>query len=222
MAKQAKGVKIFSNYLKEFRVLKVVLKESKRHIPFTLTGAGAGVVVIVLMGYFRISKPVLTQLFNILHPLHVFLSAMATTAVYLIYRRDKVWQAVLIGYFGSVGIATVSDSLIPYFGEWLLNMPYRAPHIGFIEEWLVVNGLAIAGIAVAFFWPKTKAPHLLHVFFSTWASLLHISMAMGVADPLTLLTVFFFIFIAVWIPCCMSDIVFLLLFVGGDKASACC
>lgn len=196
-------------------MLKVVLKESKRHIPFTISGAGAGILAIVLMRYFSVSRPVLTQLFNILHPLHVFLSAMATTGVYLIYRRNRVWRAILIGYFGSIGIATISDSLIPYLGEWLLNMPYRAPHIGFMEEWLVVNTLALGGIAVAFLWPKTKASHLLHIFFSTWASLLHLSMAMGgAADLFTLLIVFLFIFIAVWIPCCTSDIVFPLLFVG--------
>ena len=197
-------------------MFKLIAKEAKRHIPFTATGAAAGILIVVLTGYFNVSKSLLGQLFYILHPIHVFLSAMATTGIYLAYKRENVWQAILIGYVGSIVIATISDSFIPYIGEWLLNMPYRAHHVGFIEEFLAVNGLAIAGIAVAFLWPKTKAPHLLHVFFSTWASLLHIMMAMGGVDVITVLTVFVFTFLAVWLPCCMSDIVFPLIFVKED------
>ena len=57
-------------------------------------------------------------------------------------------------------------------------------------------------------------PHAGHVLFSTWASLFHILMAMSVGlNWISYLVVFLFLFLAVWLPCCVSDIVFPLLFV---------
>ena len=117
-----------------------------------------------------------------------------------------------------MGIATLSDSLIPYAAEILLDMPHREIHLGFIEKWWLVNPMAFAGIIIGFVWPRTHFPHLGHVFLSTWASVFHITMAMSA--PLTWLTALFialFLFLAVWIPCCVSDIVFPLLFVNNKE-----
>jgi len=128
--------------------------------------------------------------------------------------KCNLWILLIIGYVGSIGIATVSDSLIPYLGEVLLRMPNRGIHIGFIEKWWLVNPLASIGVAIAYFRPTTKFPHAGHVLLSTWASLFHIIMAVGgYLNWLSYLGVFLFLFLAVWIPCCVSDIVFPLLFV---------
>jgi len=130
--------------------------------------------------------------------------------------KCNFWSLVIIGYVGSVGIATISDSIIPYFGETLLNMPNRGVHIGFIEKWWLVNPLALLGVAIAYFRPRTKFPHAGHVLLSTWASLFHIIMAIGGRlGWFSYIAIFFFLFLAVWIPCCVSDIVFPLLFVRG-------
>lgn len=156
------------------------------------------------------------NIFYIFHPLHVFLSALVTASMYGLHTRGrrKLWILLLIGYLGSIGIATVSDSLIPYLGEALLRMPNRGIHIGFIEKWWLVNPLALIGVAIAYFRPTTKIPHSGHVLLSTWASLFHIIMAIsGNLNCFFYIAVFFFLFLAVWIPCCVSDIVFPLLFV---------
>ena len=120
----------------------------------------------------------------------------------------------MIGYVGAIGIATMSDSLIPYLGEVLLGMPNKGVHIGFIEKWWLVNPLAIIGVVLSYYWPKTKLPHAGHVLLSTWASLFHILMAKGdVVNLFSYGAIFLLLFIAVWVPCCLSDIVFPLLFV---------
>ena len=138
-----------------------------------------------------------------------------TTAMYKKYGNGKIWAAILIGYFGSVGLATLSDALIPYLGEMLLDLPNRGFHIGFIEEWWIVNPAALVGIIVGYWRPTTKIPHSGHVLISTWASLFHIIMALGTeVDWVTYLTIFLFLFLGVWLPCCLSDIVFPLLFTG--------
>ena len=96
----------------------------------------------------------------------------------------------------------------------MLHLPNKEIHLGFIEKWWLVNPLALLGIAVARLRPKTKFPHAGHVLISTWASLFHIIMALGgVMDWKLLIVIFLFLFLAVWIPCCTSDIVFPLLFV---------
>jgi hypothetical protein len=125
---------------------------------------------------------------------------------------------LVIGYVGSIGIATLSDSVIPYLGETLLHLPNRGIHIGFVEKWWLVNPLAFLGIAVAFFWPHTRFPHFGHVLISTWASLFHVIMALGEQIGFfSYIVIFFFLFLAVWIPCCTSDIVFPLLFVREES-----
>jgi hypothetical protein len=87
-------------------------------------------------------------------------------------------------------------------------------HIGFIEGWYIVIPAAIAGVLLAYFKPKTKFPHAGHVLLSTWASSFHMLMAMGGdVSWLKMIGSFGFLFLAVWIPCCFSDIVFPLLFV---------
>ena len=114
-----------------------------------------------------------------------------------------------------VGIATISDSIIPYLGEVMLKMPNRGIHLGFIEKWWLVNPLAIIGVLIACFRPTTKFPHMGHVLLSTWASLFHIIMSIGgkSLNWFVYLAIFLFLFLAVWIPCCISDIAFPLLFV---------
>lgn len=160
------------------------------------------------------------KIFYALHPIHVFLSAIVTTSMYKIYQCQKgndgcgcaFWQIFIVGYIGSVGIATLSDSLIPYLGERLLHLPHAKAHIGFIEAWWIVNPLAILGVTIAYFKPQTKFPHAGHVLLSTWASLFHILMALDQQLSIQLsLIIFSFLFISVWLPCCLSDIIFPLL-----------
>jgi hypothetical protein len=175
---------------------------------------------MVLLVTAQVPRHMSETLFWGLHPLHVLLSALVTTAMYRLHAHGGFWRTLLIGYVGSIGIATVSDSLLPFIGEWLLQMPHRGVHLGFIEKWWLVNPLAFAGIALACVWPRTRFPHAAHVFISTWASLFHMTMAMdGQLGPLAMVTCAVFLFISVWVPCCTSDIVFPLLWVRADAGS---
>jgi hypothetical protein len=115
----------------------------------------------------------------------------------------------------------MSDSIIPYLGEVMLKMPNRGIHIGFIEKWYLVNPLAVLGVFIAYLRPTTRFPHAGHVLLSTWASLFHIIMSIGESlHWLVYVVIFLFLFIAVWLPCCLSDIIFPLLFVKDAQKSA--
>jgi len=135
--------------------------------------------------------------------------------MYVRYRKAKIWVAILIGWTGSIGIATISDAIIPYLGGTLLHAQMEF-HVPFIEHWWI-NLLALAGIAIGYWRQTTKIPHFGHVLLSTWASLFYI-MAFGIGgDWIPLLPfIFLILFLAVWIPCCMSDIVYPLLFLRKE------
>ncbi len=200
-----------------------ISKELKNHAPFTFAGALTGIIIMLI--FQKLPNEISLNIFYILHPIHVVLSALVTASIYELHTYEhfskkcikgkcNFWVLLIIGYFGSVGIATISDSVIPYLGELLLDLPNREIHLGFIEKWWLVNPLAILGVLFAYFKPATKFPHAGHVLLSTWASLFHILMAIGGALNIWhYIIIFIFLFIAVWLPCCLSDIVFPLLFV---------
>lgn len=194
-----------------------------------MLGAFLGIVFLVIV-HNMLSHEVELTAFYVFHPLHVFLSALVTSSMYRNYkckadRRECNLLALLaIGFVGSIGIATLSDSLMPYFGELILGLPHAEAHIGFIEKPYLILPLAAVGIMVAYYKPHTHFPHAGHVLISTWASLFHVMMAMGKVTSLIVYAgIFIFLFIAVWVPCCVSDIVFPLLFVGkgeGEEKNA--
>jgi len=201
-----------------------ISKELKVHAPFTIFGAVTGAIMIAL--FQKLPSGLSYNIFYVLHPIHVILSALVTASMYRLHTCERIsgrcmrgkcnlWFLLIIGYIGSVGIATISDSIIPYLGEVMLKMPNRGIHLGFIEKWWLINPLAILGVLIACFRPTTKFPHMGHVLLSTWASLFHIIMSIGgkQLNWFVYTTIFFFLFLAVWIPCCLSDIIFPLLFV---------
>ncbi|UCB43327.1 MAG: hypothetical protein JSV77_01380 [Dehalococcoidales bacterium] len=201
-------------------MLQRIVAELRHHIPFTILGAVisiVAVVIIVATGALPSVSGVSETVFYVLHPLHVVLSAGVTTAMYRKYTRGRLLPAILVGYLGSIGVATLSDSVVPFIGETLLNLPQVEAHIGFIEEWQIVNPAALLGVAIGLWNSHTLFPHAGHVFLSTWASLFHIIMALGeTVEWIQFLPIFVFLFLAVWLPCCLSDIVFPLLFTKGN------
>ena len=198
-------------------MLKEILKELRRHAPFTAIGAATGILIlvgIILANVFIAVVEISSNIFYILHPFHIMLSAIATTAIYKLHKpKCKILKAVLIGGFGAIGIATLSDCVIPFLGEIILKLPNRGIHLGIIAKPIPTAVSAILGIFIGFNWTRTKIPHFGHILISTWASLFHIFMAVGHTINVSIIPIIFlFLFLAVWLPCCLSDIVFPLIF----------
>ncbi len=208
-------------------MFKQIANQLKVHAPFTAAGAGSGIALMVVILVSGMTAPVSSAVFYTLHPLHVVLSALATTSMYRLHGKGRAWAAILIGYTGSIGIATLSDAVIPFVGGALLgvDMHFHAPFIESgtipfigIQKWVVVNSGAAVGIAVGFWKSRTKIPHFGHVLLSTWATLFNFA-AFGEANWLPLLPgLFVFLFLAVWLPCCASDIIYPMLWVKGPHA----
>ncbi|MFP3983092.1 MAG: hypothetical protein ACLFV2_05300 [Desulfurivibrionaceae bacterium] len=254
-----------------------IFSELRGHSPFTIFGALTGIAFMLL---FRdIDTADARLLFQIFHPLHVVLSAMVTASLFQLHRKaGSFFLVLIIGYVGAIGITTLSDSILPFFGESILGVAVpthaivhqhdhehqaasgdheeeafsqaekkhehgRAEgsaaehtekeghgsvhgdeqhgfpdlHLGFIEEWWLVTPAAILGVLLAYFRPYTKLPHAGHVLLSTWASSSHVLMNTQADLSISLLAgMLVVLFLAVWLPCCVSDIIFPLLFVKED------
>ncbi|NLH43429.1 MAG: hypothetical protein GX448_16435 [Planctomycetes bacterium] len=240
--------------------LSAILTELRAHAPFTMAGAATGILAMLL---FKNASPQVSQrLFQVFHPAHVVLSAIVTASLFRLHESKRGFLTVLlVGYAGAVGVATLSDSVLPYLGESFLGVavPTHASlhkhggqasteadhgheaesvdhdheahehggkphiHLGFIEDWYLVNPAAILGIVIAWFWPRTKFPHAGHILISTWASSFHILMnTHREMTPTLLLGAFVVLFIAVWLPCCFSDIVFPMFFVRSPHVHCGC
>lgn len=230
---------------------KHILVELKGHAPFTLLGALLGLFFMLL--FKNLSTVGSHTLFAIFHPTHVILSAMVTASMFKLHTAKKRFLLVfVVGYFGSIGIATLSDIVIPHIGTHLLGLDVPTHtqlhdhenastdketavsehehvhsdnpeqhsaeiHLSFIEEWYIVNPAAVLGILIAFFLPRTKFPHTSHVLVSTWASSSYLLMNLtSEITGVVVAGIFVTLFIATWLPCCISDIIFPLLFVKSD------
>ena len=202
-------------------ITKRILHELEHHIPFTLFGAFTGIALILVLIFTESLNGIEANeetIFFILHPAHVLLSAIATTALYLKYSKKNILLAVLIGFTGSIVIATISDSIIPYIGELLLGLPNAEAHIGIIDKPIITLVPAFIGIAIGYFITHSKIPHAGHVLISTWASLFHVLMALGsTVNFIQIIGIFVFLFLAVWLPCCTSDIIYPLVFSKKEK-----
>jgi len=198
-----------------------LINELKEHIPLTFLGSVSGIILIIYLNYANLLDFINTfsiNIFYILHPAHIFLSAVVTTSLFIKHNKKNLIIVILIGYVGSIGIATVSDSIIPYIGEIILDLPNKGIHFGLIEKPFLTNISAFVGIILGYKTGFTKFPHFGHVLISTWASLFHIIMAIGSSiNYIQIILIIIFLFFAVWIPCCTSDIVFPLIFIKKNK-----
>lgn len=191
-----------------------IIHELKEHIPFTAFATIFAVIITIIFSYFLKYK-YSENIFEISHILHVFFSAFATTIVFHKYNKSII-KGLLVGVFGSILIGTLSDVIFPYLGSFILNLN---PHIHFpiIEKPIIIILSALFGILAGTKFKKTKFPHLLHVLISVFASLFYI-ISFANINTLSLWIVSFIItFISVLIPCCLSDIIFPILFIKKTK-----
>ncbi|MCK4996866.1 hypothetical protein KAS08_01055 [Candidatus Pacearchaeota archaeon] len=190
-----------------------ILHELKHHLPFTLTSSiAAGILVAI---FYLINKTffvgVVSNLFEIMHPAHVFVSAMATAAIYNKYKKS-IPKSIFIGMVGAILIGSLSDVIFPWVAGNLFSL-HTHFHLPIIEKTFFILGVAGIGAAIGSKWNLFNASHSVHVFISIFASLFYLLTFSVEMNPLTVMLTSLIIFLAVYIPCCISDIIFPLLFV---------
>ena len=148
-----------------------ILQELKHHLPFTLTASlSAGILVVIL---YLINKEyfvgIVSGLFEIMHPAHVLVSAMATAAIYWKYNKSAI-KTILVGIGGAILIGSLSDVLFPWIAGNLFSL-HTHFHLPIIEEPILIIGVALIGSLAGICFGLFKFSHSIHVFLSIFASL---------------------------------------------------
>ncbi|MBT7102567.1 hypothetical protein HN935_03590 [archaeon] len=189
-----------------------IAHELKHHLPFTLVvSLLAGVFVAIAFLFDLASTGILVNSFEVIHPLHILVSAAATSAIYYKYKRS-VLGSVGVGVVGAILIGSISDVLLPWVAGNIFALE-TVFHLPIFESPFLILGVGVVGALVGIFFGFFKLTHSLHVFFSVFASLLYLlafSVAMSVWAVLVISLV---VFLVVYVPCCISDIVFPILFI---------
>ena len=187
-----------------------ILEELKEHIPFTAT---ATLFSVILMSFLLLKQNFISHtisIFYIFHPLHILFSSIVSSAIFYNHSK-KIFSAIFVSIFVSLFIGSLSDVFFPYLGSSLFQIPISF-HLPAIENPILIFGSSLVGASLGIAIRKTKFSHFFHVFISVFASLLYIFAYSTDFTMWTIFSIFIITSVSVIIPCCLSDIVFTIIF----------
>jgi hypothetical protein len=188
----------------------IIVGELKEHLPFTLSASIIATGLVIIISSFG-AMNLVADLFEIFHPAHILVSAAATSGMYFKYRKSIV-KGIFIGVVGAILIGSLSDILLPWISGniFLLHTSF---HLPIIENPLLILSVALIGSLGGIYLGGFNVSHSLHIFLSVFASLFYLlAFSMGF-NMWTIIIISLIVFLAVYVPCCISDIVFPLWFV---------
>jgi hypothetical protein len=199
---------------------KLLVEEFQHHLPFTIVGSLIAMAGVWWFGTQQLNGGHTETLFlqarasfHLFHPLHICLSAIATTSLF--WRRERhLLRAVLVGLLGTIIPCGLSDYVFPYVGGQLLGQPMEL-HMCIVDHPQLFFPFLFLGI-IGGFWAEERLTgshlfsHGAHIFVSSAASLLYLvsfGFTAWLTDVRLVFPAFLTIVVAVWVPCCISDIV---------------
>jgi hypothetical protein len=194
-----------------FNKKETIIHELKHHWKLTLSLSFLAGVLVAIFFNLENMKTFVISSFEILHPLHVFVSAIATSTIYYKYKKSVI-NSLIIGTLGAIIIGTLSDILLPWIAGNLLTL-HTHFHLPLIEEPFLIISSAVIGSLFGIHFKTFKTAHSLHVFLSVFASLFYLVAYSQVLNPLVIIALSIIVFLAVYIPCCISDIIFPIMFI---------
>lgn len=197
--------------------VKELIHETKHHVPFAAAATLIAIFVVLLIEYY-LQLGVSEESFEILHPLHVFASAMVTAGIFYKY-KPKIIPSLLVGISGAIVIGSISDVIFPWLGGNLLHL-HTHFHLPIIEEPMIILAVALIGSLVGARTKLTDIPHFVHVGLSVFASLFYLIAFSPEFSAFYLSASFLITFVAVIVPCCVSDILYPFFFLG-EKIKKC-
>ena len=192
-----------------------ILHELREHLPFTLVVSLVAGILVALVFLFDLGLDgFFIGAFEVIHPLHVLVSAAATAGIFVKYKRSFV-EGVLVGVVGAILIGSVSDVLLPFLAGNIFSLG-TVFHLPLIENPFLILGSAVVGGLVGISFGLFRLNHYLHIFLSVFASLFYLLGFSSSVSVWVVLLLSLVVFLVVYVPCCVSDIVFPILFVGRD------
>ncbi|NUN49023.1 MAG: hypothetical protein HUU15_09370 [Candidatus Brocadiae bacterium] len=194
-----------------------VVTELTHHLPFSVAAVILALVALaVVQGVFQVrDRASLADLFHICHPIHLLLSAASTTGMFWLHDGSRL-RAAFIGLVGSAPLCALGDIAFPWLGGRILGVPMTFHICAFEEPWLVwpcvLLGIGTGLLGASHVRKVTLYSHSAHVLVSSFASAIYL-VAFGFTEwTSSFALVLLVLLAAVMVPCCLSDIVFPLLF----------
>ena len=203
-----------------------IVKELIHHLPYSAVGVAAALGLLLAgqkMGWKADYFEAVAGL-HWMHGIHVFLGAVVASAIFWKYDR-RVTPLLWIGILFPTLTCTLSDMLVPYPGSKVFG-GVSVFHVAFFHEpltvWVpAVLGAVIGATSVQFVVRLTEIMHLGHVLISALASLLYlVAFSFSFWEAHAWISFGITVF-AVWMPCCLSDIVLPLVFTKGRGIHCC-
>lgn len=205
------------------------------HVPyagFSLALGFAFLSIIYFIGLGFTNPDIATRgyhvLFHSFHYLHVIVAVAGSAITFFRFSR-RIVLGVLVSLLSPTFFCIVSDIMLPTLAGRILGVDMHM-HICFLHPYDALNLFAfmIVGLLCGVALLKHKeslrtfslTSHFLHILVSSMASLFY-TVANGFDDWYSSMGILFiFLFIAVIIPCTLSDVVVPLYFARGGRKNA--
>jgi hypothetical protein len=208
-----------------------ILKEISCHLPWATFSIAFGFILLSILHFvgLGISRSSATQgyhiLFHAFHYLHIVYAVVGTLITFSRF-SSAVMRGIVISIISPSFFCTLSDVALPTLAGNLLGVKMDM-HICFISELHNIVPLLIMGLitglalrahhesALSFF---SLGSHFVHILISSMASLFYM-VSYGFSNWYQSMgLLFFFLVIAVVIPCTLSDVVVPWYFARNRKA----
>ncbi len=197
-----------------------ILHELVHHLPFSVGSAIVSLGFVALLTWIGVSGGRLHDVFHFFHPVHLLISAAATSAMF--WRHDRRWgRAVLVVVLATIPLCSASDILLPYLGGKWMGREMEPLHVCLIEEPILVWPFIFLGVGCGILAEKyvtrsTFYSHSAHVLVAGSASTLYFT-GFGSGAWATLIGwLLLLLLVCVMIPCILHDIVIPLVFASRE------
>ncbi len=201
------------------KTTKQLIHELKHHAPFTLIATALAIIIILFIKYI-LSFSIEQEAFEILHPIHIIASAAVSAGIFYKYKKS-ILQATGVGIISAILIGSMSDIILPYLGGISFGL-HTHFHLPIIEEPITILISALVGSIIGISTKLTRLSHLFHVGLSIFASLFYLLAFSTTFSPIAFILATIIVFIAVLIPCCISDILLPFFFLGKSIKQCSC
>ena len=199
-----------------------IVQELVCHLPYSVVAVAFSLAMLSLLSLAalwgnvdpKITKKGIKMLFHSFHFMHIVFAAAGTLVTFFRFSQDTK-KALIVGIISPSFFCVLSDAIIPYFSGLALGFDMHF-HICFWYELKNVLPFLFVGIATGFLTKWSHAnnkihyaltSHTSHILVSSLASTCYL-VANGLTDWHTKIGfVFFFLIIAVVVPCTLSDII---------------
>lgn len=202
-----------------------IKEEIMCHLPYAVFSVALAMIVLSLMpssttGLYE------HRLFHSFHFLHILFAATGTIIMFRKYSKNRL-HGLLVGIFVPAVFCTLSDTILPYIGGAILQLPMHfhwclIAHLDTVLPFLIVgiiNGWVMSSHEASRQVFYSLGFHFSHIFISSMASIMYL-VGYGFSDWSSQMGfVFLYIIFVVLVPCTLADIVVPILFARLKKSS---